>query len=175
MQVLPLILGCSSLYISIMQITVQLVEGCLGHHWWRYIHTPTKRCHCSITLTILTKSSKCPFLNQNHFFPKNWNPYCIPLRNNTFGCTHSHYNKFHCASYILSEIKLASTCSLSILPIQAGQRPIIVIKDKNNSLLIIKLRSGTVAGGRVTGGVQSSVDFNETFSFCAEATAVQIN
>ena len=46
-----------------------------------------------------------------------------------------------------------------------GQRPIIAIKDKNNSLLIIKLRLGTVAGGTVTGGVESSVDFNETFSF----------
>ena len=56
-----------------------------------------------------------------------------------------------------------------ILPIQAGQRPIIVIKDKDNSLLVIKLHSGTVAGGRVTGGVESSVDFNETFNFCAEA------
>ena len=56
-----------------------------------------------------------------------------------------------------------------ILPIQVGQRPIIVIKDKNNSLLIIKLHSGTVAGGTVTGGVESSVDFNETFNFCAEA------
>ena len=57
-----------------------------------------------------------------------------------------------------------------ILPIQAGQRPIIVIKiATNNSLLITKLRSGTVAGGTVTGGVESSVDFNETFSFYAEA------
>ena len=43
-----------------------------------------------------------------------------------------------------------------------------VTKDKYNSLLIIKLGSGTVAGGTVTGGV-SSVDFNETFSFCAAA------
>ena len=40
-----------------MQITVQFVEGCMGHHWWRYIHTPTKLCHCSITLIILTKSN----------------------------------------------------------------------------------------------------------------------
>ena len=47
--------------------------------------------------------------------------------------------------------------------------PVTVIKDKNNSLLIIKLHSGTVARGTVTGGVESSVDFNETFSFCAEA------
>ena len=55
-----------------------------------------------------------------------------------------------------------------ILPIQAGQQPIIVIKiATNNSLLITKLHSGTVAGGTVTGGVESSVDFNETFSFCA--------
>ena len=38
-----------------------------------------------------------------------------------------------------------------ILPIQAGQRPTIVIKDKDNSLLITKLHSGTVAGGTVTG------------------------
>ena len=53
--------------------------------------------------------------------------------------------------------------------IQAGQRPIIVIKDKNNSLLIIKLHSGTVAGGTVTGGIESSADFNETLNFCAEA------
>ena len=54
------------------------------------------------------------------------------------------------------------------LPVkQAG--PIIVIKDKNNSLLIVKLHSGTVVGGTVTGGVESSVDFNETFNFCAEA------
>ena len=128
MQIKLLILGCGSLYISIMQITVQSVEGCLGHHWWRYIHTPTKRCHCSITLTILTNSSKCPFLNQNYFFPKNWNPCYIPLRNNTFGSTHSHYNKFHCASSIFSEIKLASNCSMLIVPIQAGQRPIIVTK-----------------------------------------------
>ena len=44
-----------------------------------------------------------------------------------------------------------------------------MIKDKNNSLLIIKLHSGTVVGGTVTGGVESSVDFNETFNFCAEA------
>ena len=26
-----------------------------------------------------------------------------------------------------------------------------------------------MAGGTVTGGVESSVDFNETFNFCAEA------
>ena len=71
----------------------------------------------------------------------------------------------NCASPIFSEIK----CSMLILPIQVGQRPIIVIKDKNNSLLIIKLHSGTVVGGTVTGGVESSVDFNETFNFCAEA------
>ena len=44
-----------------------------------------------------------------------------------------------------------------------------MIKDKNNSLLIIKLHSGTVAGGTVTGGVESFVDFKETFNFCAEA------
>ena len=44
-----------------------------------------------------------------------------------------------------------------------------MIKDKSNSLSIIKLRSGTVAGRTVTGRVESSVDFNETFSFCAEA------
>ena len=42
-------------------------------------------------------------------------------------------------------------------------------KDKNNSLLIINLHSGTLAGGTVTGGVESFVDFNETFYFCAEA------
>ena len=51
--------------------------------------------------------------------------------------------------------------------IQAGQQPIIVINGKNNSQLIIKLHS--VAGGTVTGGVESSVGFNETFHFCAEA------
>ena len=56
-----------------------------------------------------------------------------------------------------------------ILRIQAGQRPFIVIKDKNNSLLIIKLYSGTMAGETVTGGLESSVDFNETFNFCVEA------
>ena len=44
-----------------------------------------------------------------------------------------------------------------------------MIKAKNNSLLIIKLHSGTVVGGTVTGGVEPSVDFNETFNFCAEA------
>ena len=50
--------------------------------------------------------------------------------------------------------------------IQGGQRPIIVIKDKNNSLLI--LHSGTVAVETVTGGIESSADINETFNFCAE-------
>ena len=65
------------------------------------------------------------------------------------------------ASPIFSEIK----CSMLILPIQAGQRPIIVIKDEHNSLLIIKLHSGKVTGGPV----ESSVDFSETFNFCAEA------
>ena len=53
--------------------------------------------------------------------------------------------------------------------IQAGQRPITVIKDKHNSLLIIKLHLGTVAGGTITGGVESSFGFNKTFNFFAEA------
>ena len=52
---------------------------------------------------------------------------------------------------------------------QPGKRPVVVIKDKNNSLLIIKLYSGTVVGVTVIGGVEPSVDFNETFNFCAEA------
>ena len=40
---------------------------------------------------------------------------------------------------------------------------------KNNSLLVIKFQSGSVEGGTVTGGVESYVDFNETFKFCTEA------
>ena len=52
---------CTLQHYQIMQITVQIVKGCLGH-WWRHIQTPTIRCHCSITLTVLTKSNKCPFI-----------------------------------------------------------------------------------------------------------------
>ena len=44
-----------------------------------------------------------------------------------------------------------------------------MLKDKNDSLLIIRLHSVAVAGGTVTGGVESSVDFNKTFNFSAEA------
>ena len=52
---------------------------------------------------------------------------------------------------------------------QARQWLIIVIKDKNNSLLSIKLYSGRVTGGTVTAGVESSVDFIEAFSFYVDA------
>ena len=47
---------------------------------------------------------------------------------------------------------------------QVGHRPMVVIKDKNNSLLIIKLQSNAVRGDEV-----SSFDSKEISNFSAEA------
>ena len=47
---------------------------------------------------------------------------------------------------------------------QAGHRPMVVIKDKNNSLLIIKLQSNAVRGDEI-----SSFDSKEISNFSAEA------
>ena len=47
---------------------------------------------------------------------------------------------------------------------QAGYRPMVVIKNKNNSLLIIKLQSNAVRGDEV-----SSFDSKEISNFSAEA------
>ena len=50
-----------------------------------------------------------------------------------------------------------------ILAMQAGHRPMVVIKDKNNSLLIIKLQNA------VRGDEVSSFDSKEISNFSAEA------